>query len=111
MDCAAPSPYCEPSTGTCAECRFDTHCPEGICEAQAFVFLRRSKRFVVLGTDFVDVGVVKTLKRSQQSLGHLNKTLLLRDRPVMRRTMGKPPDDVRPPRRAEFDVFHSFSLS
>jgi hypothetical protein len=35
QDCATPTPYCEPSTGTCAECRFDTHCPEGICEAQS----------------------------------------------------------------------------
>lgn len=35
MDCAAPAPYCEPSTGTCAQCRFDTHCPDGICEAQS----------------------------------------------------------------------------
>jgi hypothetical protein len=25
-DCAAPTPICEPATGTCVECRFSSHC-------------------------------------------------------------------------------------
>jgi hypothetical protein len=34
-ECAAPTPICEPSTGTCVECRFSSHCTgdDKICEA------------------------------------------------------------------------------
>jgi hypothetical protein len=34
-DCAAPTPICETSTGTCVECRFSSHCTgdNKICEA------------------------------------------------------------------------------
>lgn len=34
-DCTAPTPVCEPTTGTCVECRFSSHCTGAnkICEA------------------------------------------------------------------------------
>lgn len=34
-DCGGATPYCEPSTGTCVECRFSSHCTGAnkICEA------------------------------------------------------------------------------
>jgi hypothetical protein len=34
-ECSAPTPYCEPTTSVCVGCRFDSHCPESICEANA----------------------------------------------------------------------------
>lgn len=36
-DCSAPTPYCEPSTSTCVQCRFSSHCTatNGVCEQQA----------------------------------------------------------------------------
>ncbi len=36
-DCSGANPYCEPTTGTCFECRFTTHCaaPYGVCENHA----------------------------------------------------------------------------
>lgn len=35
-DCEAPTPYCEPDTHTCLECRWSSHCTAmgGVCEAQ-----------------------------------------------------------------------------
>lgn len=34
-DCSGTAPYCEPSTGTCVECRFSSHCANEVCEANA----------------------------------------------------------------------------
>ena len=34
-DCGGTTPYCEPSTGTCVECRFSSHCGNEVCEANA----------------------------------------------------------------------------
>ena len=34
-DCGGTTPYCEPSTGTCVECRFSSHCGDEVCEANA----------------------------------------------------------------------------
>jgi hypothetical protein len=33
-DCGGTQPYCEPTTGTCVECRYSSHCGSAICEAQ-----------------------------------------------------------------------------
>lgn len=34
-DCGGTTPYCEPATGMCVECRFSSHCGDEICEANA----------------------------------------------------------------------------
>ncbi len=36
-DCGAPTPYCEPTSSTCVECRFSSHCSStnSVCDAQA----------------------------------------------------------------------------
>lgn len=37
LDCSGPTPYCEPTTRTCVQCRFSSHCAatSGVCEAKA----------------------------------------------------------------------------
>jgi hypothetical protein len=32
-DCSGATPYCDPSTGSCVECRFSSHCQDQVCEA------------------------------------------------------------------------------
>lgn len=34
-DCGGATPYCEPSTGTCVQCRFSAECPNEVCETNA----------------------------------------------------------------------------
>jgi len=47
-DCGGATPYCDPGTGTCVECRFSSHCGNSVCEAN---HCRAAKSCTELGAE------------------------------------------------------------